>query len=118
MTPNDIVGMALLNGLDLIAVTDHNSLLNAEPVMKAAKAAQARQGKELIVLPGIEVSTAEEVHVLCLFRDLIAAQFFETELFPFYSTLSNRVSIFGNQILFDEEDRVTGEMERMLIAPT
>jgi len=112
MTPNDIVGMALLNGLDLIAVTDHNSLSNAQYVLKAA------QGKNLIVLPGIEVSTAEEVHVICLFSDLDSAHSFENDLSPFYSTLLNKIKIFGNQILFDEKDCVIGEEERMLIAPT
>jgi len=118
MTPNDIVGMAILNGLDLIAVTDHNSLSNSAAVLMAAKAAQDIQGKNLIVLPGIEVSTVEEVHVLCLFDDIESAQSFETELMPYYSTLSNRVDIFGEQILFDANDKIIGEMERMLIAPT
>jgi len=117
MTPNDIVGMAILNELDLIAVTDHNSLSNAEPVVKAARIAKTQSGKELIVLPGIEVSTVEEVHVLCLFYDIESAQSFEAELAPLYSTLPNRVSIFGNQILFDENDHITGKMERMLFAP-
>jgi len=112
MTPNDIVGMAVLNGLDMIAITDHNSLSNVESVINASL------GKELIVIPGVEVSTAEEVHVICLFGCLDAANSFEAELFPFYSTLPNRVKIFGNQILFDENDRVAGEVERMLIAPT
>jgi len=118
MTPNDIIGMALLNELDLIAVTDHNSLANAEAVINAARAAQEKIKNKLIVLPGIEVSTSEEVHVLCLFRDLETAHNFEAELTPFFSTLSNRVNIFGNQLLFNENDRVTGEMERMLIAPS
>jgi len=112
MTPNDIVGMALLNELDLIAVTDHNSLLNTVSVVKAA------YGKELIVLPGVEVSTAEEVHVLCLFSSIEAASSFETALSPYYSTLPNRVNIFGSQLILNEEDQITGEVERMLIAPT
>ena len=112
MTPNDIVGMALLNGLDLIAVTDHNSFSNAESVIRAA------QGKELIVLPGIEVSTAEEVHVICLFCNMESAKSFEAELTPFHSNLLNRADIFGNQILFNEEDQITGEETRMLIAPS
>jgi len=118
MTPNDIVGMALLNGLDLIAVTDHNSLSNVESVVKAAQAVCEKQGKEIIILPGIEVSTAEEVHVLCLFPDLTSAQCFETEIIMSYSSLENRVDIFGNQLLYDEFDRLTDEMGRMLIAPT
>jgi len=112
MTPNDIVGMALLNGLDLIAVTDHNSLSNALSVYKAAI------GKDLIVLPGVELSTAEEVHVICLFSDPESAKDFEVELSPYFPALLNRIEIFGNQILFDEKDCVTGEEERMLIAPT
>ena len=117
MTPNDIVGMSLLNGLDMIAVTDHNSLANAESVIKAAESTRAQQGKSLIVLPGIEVSTAEEVHVLCLFDALNNAQDFEFELCPFYTEIKNREDIFGTQLIYDSEDRVTGQMERMLIAP-
>jgi len=117
MTPNDIVWMAILNGLDLIAVTDHNAFSNVESVIKAAKAMPTKPGKELIVLPGIEVSTAEEVHVICLFSDIESAYNFEKELTPFFSTLSNRVDIFGQQLVFDENDNITGEIERMLIAP-
>ena len=112
MTPNDIVGMALLNGLELIAVTDHNSLSNVAAAVKAA------HGHNLIVLPGAEITTVEEVHVLCLFSDIESASHFEDEMVPYYSTLSNRIDIFGNQTLFDENDRVIGEIERMLIAPT
>jgi len=118
MTPNDIVGMAILNGLDLIAVTDHNSLSNVGSVIKAAKAASEHSEKELIVLPGIEVATAEEVHVICLFKDIDKALSFEAGLAPFFSTLANRIDIFGNQILMDESDNTTGDLERMLIAPT
>jgi len=112
MTPNDIVGMALLNGLDMIAVTDHNTVANAISTVKAAA------DKPLIVLPGIEVSTAEEVHVICLFDSAAAALSFEAELSPFFSAIPNRIDIFGEQIIFDENDNVTGELGRMLIAPS
>jgi len=118
MTPNDIVGMAILNGLDLIAVTDHNAFSNIESVMKAAKNAKAKTGKELIVLPGVEVSTAEEVHVVCLFSDLKTAYKFENDLEPYFSTLANRVDIFGHQFIYNENDNITGEIDRMLIAPS
>jgi len=116
MTPNDIVGMALLNGLDLIAITDHNSFANSKAVMNVASV--ANKSKELIVLPGIEVSTVEEVHVLCLFSDIVSAQSFETRLSPHFSTIPNRIDIFGNQTLYNESDHAIGEVERMLIAPT
>ena len=114
MTPNDIVGMALLNGLDIIAITDHNSFGNAQAVINVAKTG----GNELIVLPGIELSTAEEVHVVCLFSDIDSALSFEDKLRPHYSTIPNRVDIFGDQIIYSEDDQVTGEVDRMLIAPT
>jgi len=118
MTPNDIVGMAILNGLDLIAITDHNSFSNAESIITAAKAAKTEAGKELIVLPGIEISTAEEVHVVCLFSDLESAYDFEKELTPYFSTIANRIDIFGHQIMYSANDNFIGEVERMLIAPT
>ncbi|MCL2628751.1 MAG: PHP domain-containing protein [Oscillospiraceae bacterium] len=118
MTPNDIVGMAILNGLDLIAITDHNTIENAKAVIKAAENAQAAYGKNLIVLPGIEVSTAEEVHVLCLFDAIEKAEEFEAELSCFYNNIANRESIFGAQLIFDESDQNTGKIDRMLTAPT
>ena len=112
MTPNDIVGMALLNKLDIIAITDHNSFANTEAVIKAA------HGKEIIVLPGAEISTAEEVHVVCLFCEIDTALNFEQELSAYYAELANRIDIFGNQTIFDEHDQAVGELARMLIAPT
>jgi len=118
MTPNDIVGMAILNGLDIIAITDHNSIANASSVMEAARAANAQHGTNLIVLPGVEVSTAEEVHVLCLFNSIEKAQLFEAELEYFFNTIKNREDVFGTQNLLDSNDNITGTVERMLIAPS
>ena len=114
MSPNDIVGMALLNELDIIAVTDHNSFANTEAVINVAKA----HARDLIVLPGAEITTAEEVHVVCLFSELLLAMNFEAELSDFYPEIANRIDIFGKQIIFDECDQVVGELERMLFAPT
>ena len=64
MTPNNIAGMAALKELDVIALTDHNSAKNCGALMKAA--AQY----PLIVLPGMELCTSEEIHVVCLFDTL------------------------------------------------
>lgn len=120
MTPCDIVGMAILNGLDVIAITDHNSIANVKAACEAAKAANVRyeMEKELVVISGIEVTTAEEVHVLCLFENFDTAQSFESELCAFYSPLKNRADIFGEQLIYGSDDSVLGVMERMLAAPT
>ncbi|MEG1996651.1 MAG: PHP domain-containing protein, partial [Oscillospiraceae bacterium] len=64
MTPNNIINMASLLGLDVIAVSDHNSAKNLPAVFKLGKKAG------ITVIPAIEVTTAEEVHVLCLFYTL------------------------------------------------
>ena len=60
MTPNNIVNMSVLKGLDVIAVTDHNSCGNVRAVMEAA------DGK-ILVIPGMEGESAEEIHVVCYF---------------------------------------------------
>ena len=70
MTPCNIVGMSKLLGLDVIAITDHNSTGNAEAVMKCG------QAMGLTVVPGMELETREEVHVLMLFEDLSKANEF------------------------------------------
>ncbi|HIS78897.1 MAG TPA: PHP domain-containing protein, partial [Candidatus Caccousia stercoris] len=68
MTPNNLVNMAVLLGYQLIAVTDHNACGNAKAAMEAGRAAG------LVVVPGMELCTAEEAHVVCLFPTLKAAE--------------------------------------------
>ena len=62
MTPNNIVGMAYLKGLDAIAVCDHNSAGNLEAI------GQVAQMMGVLLLPGLELNTREEVHLLCYFK--------------------------------------------------
>ena len=112
MTPNDIVSMAVLNKLDIIAITDHNSMANVESVIKASN------GRGVTVLPGAEIETAEEVHVLCIFATLEDAFAFDEYMSPRYASFKNRKDIFGEQLLYNERDEVIGEVERMLLAAT
>jgi predicted transcriptional regulator len=71
MIPPLIVRSALENHINLIAITDHNHTANIGAVQKAAS------GTGLVVLPGIEIQTREEVHVVCLFDTLEQAQSFQ-----------------------------------------
>ena len=64
MTPYNLVNMAKIMGLDAIALTDHNTCLNCEAAMKVGKEAG------VLVIPGMELCTDEEVHVVCLFPQL------------------------------------------------
>ena len=61
MTPHDLVFMAKLLGLDVIALTDHNTSKNGPAAMAAGREAG------VLVLPGMELNCAEEVHIVCLF---------------------------------------------------
>lgn len=111
MTPNNIVNMALLKGLDVIAVTDHNTCGNVRAVCEAA-------GERLLVIPGIEAETAEEVHVLCYFPNVKAAEAMEELLKQHRLPIQNKPEIFGHQLYMDAEDRVTGEEEVLLVTAT
>ena len=108
MTPNNIVNMAKLYDLDVIALTDHNSTLNCRAVMEA--------GKEigLLVIPGMELCTSEEIHCVCLFPGLQNAlsfsEFVKTKIPP----VKNKEKIFGRQLIMDHEDKVLGSFELLL----
>ena len=108
MTPNNIVNMALLNGLDVIAVTDHNSCDNVEAVIKAA-------GERLLVIPGMELQTKEEVHLLCYFQNLSSLYAFRDQMEVFYDGLPNSPTFFGRQWIMNEQDEITGEKEQALL---
>lgn len=71
MTPANIVGMAAVKGLDVIALTDHNSCKNCPAAIHHG------QQYGVIVIPGMELCTIEEVHIICLFPELDAALAFD-----------------------------------------
>lgn len=114
MTPNNIVNMAAIKELDVIAVTDHNSCKNALACIKAAENA----GLDLIVIAGMEVETAEEIHVVCLFPTLSAAAAFDDFVTQNMPDIKNKAEIFGEQLIMDELDDITGTVDNMLITAT
>ena len=112
MTPNNIVNMSLLKGLELIALTDHNSCKNCPATL--AVAGQAG----LAVIPGMELTTAEEVHVVCLFPSLDRALEFDRLVSGRLLPVPNREDIFGKQQVMDEQDEVIGTKGHLLINAT
>lgn len=113
MTPNNIVNMALICNLDMIAVSDHNTAGNVAAVMAVGKEAG------ITVVPAMELETAEEIHVLCLFPTLEAVLRFEKEqVAPALPPISNDPRIFGEQYFMNAEDEIVGEESRYLINAT
>ena len=109
MTPNNIINMASLAELSVIAVSDHNTVGNVRAVSTAGKKA----GIE--VIPAMEVETQEEVHILTLFPDISAAEEAAKDIYKHLPPIKNNPDIFGHQFFMDENDNVTGEEEKMLI---
>lgn len=112
MTPNNIIGMAQILELDAIAVADHNTAKNLPAVAALGKSAG------ILVVPAIEVTTAEEVHVLSLFPTVEAALEMDKILYEALPPIKNRPDIFGRQLWMDEEDTVLGETDKLLINAT
>jgi len=108
MTPGNIAGMAALAGLQIVALTDHNSCRNCPAFFAAAK----KYG--IIPIAGMELTTAEDIHVVCLFEDLADALRFNDEVDRLRIRFKNRVDIFGEQLLVDENDEVIGQEEDLL----
>lgn len=109
MTPNNIVNMSMLKGLDIIAITDHNAAGNCASTMEVAS-----DGK-LLVIPGMELCTAEEIHLVCYFPDVIRANHFQNIVFDHLLPVSNREDVFGKQIYMNSQDQETGTEDRFLI---
>lgn len=110
MTPNNIVNMALIKGLDLIAITDHNSCANVAAVIEAGR------NKGLMVIPGIEVQSKEEVHLICLFKKLENALEFGGLIYSSLSNISNNEDLFGQQLMMDASDNIVGKLEKLLLS--
>lgn len=107
-TPNNIAGMATLCGLNIVALTDHNTCKNCPAFFTAAK----RYG--IIPVAGMELTTAEDIHVICLFEDLDSAMKFDSEIDKHRVKIKNRTDIFGEQLILDGDDKVIGSEEYLL----
>ncbi|MCX5834870.1 MAG: PHP domain-containing protein [Deltaproteobacteria bacterium] len=111
MSPRALVRKSIDERLDIIAVCDHNASENVGYTIKAA------EGTNLIVLPGMEVTSSEEVHVLALFESQEGLLKLQDLV---YANLpgKNDEAIFGCQAIVNELDEVEGLNERLLIGAT
>jgi hypothetical protein len=110
MTPFDLVGLAKLNGLDLIALTDHNTAGNCPAAALAAR----EYGVGFI--PGAEVTTREDIHCVCVFPTVETALQFDAFLSPYRPGIKNRPDIFGRQLLMRPDGSVAEEQDLLILA--
>ena len=100
MTPFNLVNTAKIFGYDIIALTDHNSCRNCRAAVQAGKTA------DITVIPGMELCTSEEIHVVCLFPDCDAAEAFGAFVYEHIPPIKNRTEIFGDQLVMDSTDNI------------
>lgn len=112
MTPNNIAGMAALKELDYIALTDHNTAKNVPALAETAK----EYG--LCVLPGMEVTTKEEAHILAYFNTIEGALELDEIIYKRLPDIPNRPDYFGPQYIMNAEDEIIGEVDKLLISAT
>lgn len=111
-TPNNLAGMAAVCELDIVALTDHNTTRNCPAFFKAA------ESLGIIPIAGMELTTSEDIHIVCLFEKLDSAmrfgEYIEKRLIP----IKNRPEIFGEQIIMDGEDNIIGRVDNLLSVAT
>lgn len=108
-TPNNIAGMGAIAGLNIMALTDHNTTKNCPAFFAAAK----KHG--IIPIAGMELTTAEDIHIVCLFEELDDAMRFDDEISGRHRIkIKNRVDIYGEQYIMDGEDNVISTEEFFL----
>lgn len=111
MSPNAIAEKSCQLGLDIIAVCDHNSAENAEAAI------QAGRKRNVIVLPGMEVCSKEEVHLLAIFGQYDRALLMQAYVYG-HLPGKNNPDLWGEQIVVDENDEVISENFHLLIGAT
>jgi 3',5'-nucleoside bisphosphate phosphatase len=112
MIPPLIVQTVIEKGINLLAVTDHNASANVIAVQQAAR------DTGLIVLPGMELQTREEVHLLCLFDTLEQLEAWQTLVDDHLPPLENDIEHFGEQFVVDAEGDFIRRELRLLLTST
>jgi len=109
MIPPLIVQEAMQRGIQLIAITDHNASANVAAVQKAAA------GSSLVVLPGMELQTREEVHLLCIFDEIGQLEAWQQQVDRLLPGIANRPEYFGEQFVVDETGEFVRHEPRLLL---
>ena len=107
-TPSNIAGMASLSELDVVALTDHNTSKNCPAFFAAAR------NYGIIPIAGMELTSAEDIHVVCLFETLEDALKFDEFVYTKRILIKNRPEFFGEQLILNENEEIVGKEEFLL----
>ena len=108
MTPNNLVHMAALAGLQVIALSDHNTTKNVPAAAAVGKTAG------VLVVPAMELTTKEDIHVLCLLPSVACAEQFRQYVYERLPQRKNHPKVFGHQYVMNEMDEILEEESQIL----
>lgn len=113
MVPSKIIDKLKVLDIEIFSITDHNSCANVGAFKKKA------DEKELTFIPGMEIQTQEEIHLLAYFGSVKEIEEFYTDIIEpgFIIGMKNDPDKFGNQFLVNKSDAIIGEEERILSLP-
>jgi len=111
LSPRVLADLAVMRGVKVLALTDHNSSLNCPAFAKVCPP------RGILPLYGLEATTQEEIHILCLFADLEASLDFSEYAYGLLMPFLNNPEKTGDQIYVDEDDGIEGEVEYYLVNP-
>ncbi len=112
MSPLTVVNKAAEIGLDIIAITDHNSAENTAAALRSAK------DMKPFVLTGMEVTSSEEAHILALFDNMQSTMKMQDTVYRNMIPGENDERMFGEQVVANEKDEVLGFNKKLLIGAT
>ena len=111
LSPRVLADLALRRGVQVLALTDHNSSLNCPAFARVCPP------RGILPLYGLEATTQEEIHILCLFTSLEASLDFSDYAYSLLLPFPNNPEKTGDQVYVDDEDGIEGEVEYYLINP-
>ena len=108
MTPNNLVHMAELAGLEVIALSDHHTTRNVPAAVAVGT------GCGVLLVPAMELTTNEDIHVLCLLPTVEKAEELRQYVYPRLPQRKNRPKAFGHQYVMNEKDEILEEEPQLL----
>jgi hypothetical protein len=109
MVAPEIIARCRDEGIDMIAITDHNSARNTEALSRAS------ENSDVEVIPGLEVQSSEDIHIVCLMPDGKTARVFEDWIVERLPCIRNIPDKFGTQLVIDENNIITEESDILLV---
>lgn len=109
MSPSALVERAHLLGLNIIGITDHNSTQHARLIQELAAK------KDIFTLSGAEVTSREEVHLLCFMPDGKRLDMLQEYIDTYLQKVENNVKFFGEQLIVNEHEEILEEEKYLLI---